>query len=472
MKKICTCLFFSLVLFVARSQTFTGTGGVIPDNGSTTPTLFPVTVSGVGNIDGNYGLASVCINIVHQWDGDLEIMLKAPNGTIVPLSFQNGSSSDNYTNTCFTMTAIVPIGGGTAPFTGTYLPNGNLGYMNNGQNADGQWFLSVLDVFAGQSGSVTNFSITFNNTPAPPAIVPPGCGTNQPASDACNNAPLICGSSSFCGTTLASYNIDTWLELTSIFCGSLENNSFAKFVATDNVAKFYLYVTSAINGDGVQLIFYDGGCGSGAINVYGCYGQIYPNNAPDTIYATGLTPGNTYYMMIDGWAGDVCDYVLEPVSGIASGVFMDYPVPVACVTSSIPLTPTLLGSASGTYSSVPAGLNINPTTGSIIPNLSSVGNYTVTYTPGTTGVCTGGTGDLTKTISIVDTNGYEWTGAVSTAWEDPGNWACGHIPDETTQLVLTHGTIVINSNVTLYSLVMGPAVNLTVNTGFSLTILH
>jgi hypothetical protein len=34
------------------------------------------------------------------------------------------------------------------------------------------------------------------------------------------------------------------------------------------------------------------------------------NTNPGSIYATGLTVGQTYYLLIDGWAGDVCDYLI------------------------------------------------------------------------------------------------------------------------------------------------------------------
>jgi hypothetical protein len=34
------------------------------------------------------------------------------------------------------------------------------------------------------------------------------------------------------------------------------------------------------------------------------------------VEATGLTPGNTYYLMIDGYAGDQCDYTIYINSGV------------------------------------------------------------------------------------------------------------------------------------------------------------
>src|SRR5581483_9212499 len=92
-------LIFLLNAGLASAQTFTGAGGVIPDAGDAV--CFPLNVSGIGNINGAYGLSSICVNINHPWDADLEIILKSPDGTKVPLSIQNGGTGSNYTGTCF-----------------------------------------------------------------------------------------------------------------------------------------------------------------------------------------------------------------------------------------------------------------------------------------------------------------------------------------------------------------------------------
>jgi gliding motility-associated-like protein len=48
---------------------------------------------------------------------------------------------------------------------------------------------------------------------------------------------------------------------------------------------------------------------------------------------------------------------------------------------------TLTGTPGGTYSAAPAGLTINPTTGTITPSTSTAGTYTVTYTIAAAGGC-------------------------------------------------------------------------------------
>lgn len=78
-------------------------------------------------------------------------------------------------------------------------------------------------------------------------------------------------------------------------------------------------------------------------------------------------------------------------------------------------------------------------------------------------------GNYTTTYSIQFLN--TWTGSVNTSWENPGNWSCGTIPDNNTDVILTTGNITINSNVTVRTLYVGPSANVTVSPGFKLTIL-
>lgn len=65
-----------------------------------------------------------------------------------------------------------------------------------------------------------------------------------------------------------------------------------------------------------------------------------------------------------------------------------------------------------------------------------------------------------------------WTGAVNTSWENAANWSCAVLPDSNTDVVITSGTVVINSDVLVKSLTIKPGATLTVNSGFTLTVLH
>lgn len=154
----------------ANAQTYTGSGGAIPDNGPVT--AFPCVVTGLSpaTIDSVFGVEEVCITLLHTYDGDLNIQLQAPDGTITDLSLQNGGSGNNYYGTCFNETATLNITAGNPPFTGTYVPQYFLGSVNNGQNANGTWNLLVQDVYPTDLGNVIFWNITFSNTPAQPFI--------------------------------------------------------------------------------------------------------------------------------------------------------------------------------------------------------------------------------------------------------------------------------------------------------------
>ena len=385
----CCCLFAS---YQSSAQTFNGTGGAIPDNGAA-PTCFPVTVSGVGNINTSYGLASVCVNITHTWVSDLEISLQAPDGTVVNLSVQEGGSGDNYTNTCFTATATTSIVVANAPFTGNFLPEEPMGTVNNGQNANGTWNLCIQDVFGGFTGNLVDWSLTFNNTPAPPPPVQPPCNGNQPAGNTCALATSVCNFNGYCGNTSSTYTSNTWTQLSSAFCGSLENNSFVTFVASATTASFNVWVFNSEDGNGIQMMFYDGGCGSGAVTSYGCFNQIQPSPFPTVVTATGLTPGNTYYLMFDGYAGDVCDYTIAPINGV-SILTITPEEPSICVGQSVTLT---AAGGSGTFTW--SGPNLNTTVGATV-----IASPTVTTTYTVTSSDPIGNCPLTKNVTVNVTN--------------------------------------------------------------------
>jgi len=159
--------FFSAAIY---SQTYSGGGGAIPDAGP--QVAFPITVSGLSpsTVDTIFGVETICLNITHTWDADLNILLQAPDGTMVDLSVGNGGSGHNYTNTCFNGFAATPIVAGSAPFTGTFRPQGFLGAVNNGQNGNGQWKLLIQDTYPADAGTLLNWSITFGNNPAKPFL--------------------------------------------------------------------------------------------------------------------------------------------------------------------------------------------------------------------------------------------------------------------------------------------------------------
>ncbi|MBN8641343.1 MAG: T9SS type A sorting domain-containing protein [Flavobacteriales bacterium] len=135
---------------------------------SFTATDTPITISATGvntytstiNVTPNLPITdvNVTINITHSWDADLDVTLTSPTGTVVELTTDNGGQGDNYTNTVFDQQATTLVTAGTAPFTGSFVPEGNLSNLN-GQLSGGNWILTVTDDANFDGGSITGFTL-------------------------------------------------------------------------------------------------------------------------------------------------------------------------------------------------------------------------------------------------------------------------------------------------------------------------
>ncbi len=101
---------------------------------------------------------NVTLNITHTWVADLEVFLHAPDGTIVELFTRVGDSGENFTGTILDDSATTSITAGTAPFTGTFRPEGVLASFN-GRQPNGTWKLYVFDRVGGDVGSIANWSL-------------------------------------------------------------------------------------------------------------------------------------------------------------------------------------------------------------------------------------------------------------------------------------------------------------------------
>ena len=160
---------FTLYTSFSWGQTFSGPGGLIPDNGQAIQ--FPIDVTGLSpaTVDTIFGLESVCIHISHPWVSDLRIKLVSPAGHSILLSEALGGDGDNYTQTCFRDDASQSIFHGFPPFTGEFRPMENIGYQNNGQNGNGIWKLYIMDTYPGaDQGTLLNWSLTFGDQPGHP----------------------------------------------------------------------------------------------------------------------------------------------------------------------------------------------------------------------------------------------------------------------------------------------------------------
>ncbi|TAE19658.1 MAG: T9SS C-terminal target domain-containing protein [Bacteroidetes bacterium] len=171
----------------------------------------------------------------------------------------------------------------------------------------GNTYLVQVHDFNGDNGANSNFNICVST----PVI--PNCGTNPTPTDACASAPLINNLDSFCGST-AGFTIDG-----ASVCGfAINNNSYFRFVAASSEVTLNFWLTGGGScSDGIQIALLSGACGS--LTPLACGLNPTGGTGSSGVFNVGgLTPGTTYYVMIDGYAGDVCTYSLAAVSGVAA----------------------------------------------------------------------------------------------------------------------------------------------------------
>ncbi|MFM9910491.1 MAG: FG-GAP repeat domain-containing protein, partial [Chitinophagaceae bacterium] len=68
--------------------------------------------------------------------------------------------------------------------------------------------------------------------------------------------------------------------------------------------------------------------------------------------------------------------------------------------------------------------------------------------------------------------GNTWINTQNSSWENPTNWSCGIVPDGNTNVFINNGNVVVNSNVFCRSIMIKSGANLSIKSGFSLTLTH
>ncbi|MCF6130522.1 PKD domain-containing protein, partial [Flavobacterium sp. AS60] len=372
------------------TTSFTNSGSYAIPDGSTTGVYSPLVTSGLlpTTITAS-SIASVCVNMTHTWDSDLDIYLQCPDGTRVELSTDNGGTGDNYTNTCFTPTAASSITTGTAPFTGTYLPEQSFNVLN-GCTANGTWQLFVQDDLGGDAGSISGWTITFNNNL--PAF------TWSPTTTMTNSntlTPTVCPTSSTTYTLTANSGIGCTATDTVTINTTPAPTANISYVGTP-------FCTSLTTAQSVTLT----GTGAYTGGVYSSTAGLTINPATGAITSSTSTAG-TYTVTYTIAASGGCPAVIATTSVTITALptaSISYATPF-CSSVATAQSVTLTGTGAytgGVYSST-AGLTINSATGAITPSTSTAGTYTVTYTIAASGGCAAVTATTSVTITTLPT---------------------------------------------------------------------
>jgi len=150
------------------------------------------------------------------------------------------------------------------------------------------------------------FCAALGFAPAVFAQIPPDCGgppSQVPPAESCMEACAYCDFNGLQNTT-EGFKANA---APPGFCGVIQNDQWIGFVAASAAPTFTLTPSNCLNGNGLEFALYE----SCAAPPLVCKpGQAGGGTTPLSISASNLTVGRHYYLLIDGYAGDKCNFNL------------------------------------------------------------------------------------------------------------------------------------------------------------------
>jgi hypothetical protein len=125
---------------------------------------------------------NVELTIDHTYDDDLDVYL-IHDGVTVKLFTDVGGSGNNFENTFLDDEAGTPITEGSAPFSGSYRPEGSLADFDD-LNMQGQWQLRISDDATSDTGELLSWQLVIHTCPPPP------CPMDPDPADGAENVPV------------------------------------------------------------------------------------------------------------------------------------------------------------------------------------------------------------------------------------------------------------------------------------------
>jgi subtilisin-like proprotein convertase family protein len=151
------------------SMTSTDTPVPIPD-ASTAGATSTIAVSDAPLVSD----VNLTVNLTHPYDGDLTLSLITPATASITLAAQRGGSGDDFRNTVFDDEATSSIVAASAPYTGSFRPEGSLSAAD-GVSGAGSWKLKVVDSGEDDVGTIDNWTLNlgYPSSTCVPAGAPP-----------------------------------------------------------------------------------------------------------------------------------------------------------------------------------------------------------------------------------------------------------------------------------------------------------
>ncbi|MCC6411265.1 MAG: hypothetical protein IT270_06380, partial [Saprospiraceae bacterium] len=162
--------------------------------------------------------------------------------------------------------------------------------------------------------------ITLTCLPTLRAQMPVACGGGAAPAIACEQACISCNFNGFSGST-TGYPTGVAPD----YCGTVENFQWLGFIAGENAASFIVTANNCSDGNGVQIAIYQD-CMASPLDCD--KGEANGAGIPVSV-SIPMQPGTNYFLLIDGYAGDQCDFtvtvdppsaVYEPPLGVVGAI--------------------------------------------------------------------------------------------------------------------------------------------------------
>jgi subtilisin-like proprotein convertase family protein len=382
----------------------------IPDNEFVTGASHPLVVAGV---TGTVQSISVNFTITHTWDADIDINLVAPNGNILNLVGARGGSGDNFTNTTISSTSTTSLATGSAPFTGTFAADGNIGwgpaiYASNVSTfsslfsvPNGTWRLAMADFAAGDVGTLTSWSITINYATPDVGVWTPITGL---FSDPAGTIPYVAGTPA---STVYASPVTTTVYTVTVTNAGTATTTFS----TGGSVSIPLNAPVATSGAGSpypSTLAVSGIPATATIKSVTLNG--FKHSFPDDVDILLRSPtgvnvvlmsdagggfdvtGNNY-TFDDAAAGLMADAALNPTGTYRPTNYLItdvYPAPIGSVTQASPALSLFTGDPNGTWS-----LFVND---AVSGDIGAISGWTITFTLPTPVSCTSAPRTVTVTV--------------------------------------------------------------------------
>ncbi len=290
---------------------------------------------------------------------------------------------------------------------------------------------------------------TYKATPNAPIV---GCGSFLPPSNTCCDAVItsLCEIDGYCSASANSYTVTPTENVP--FCAVIENNSWISFVANSPDIELEFVVTNCAFNFGIQAqLFETTDCQNFTI-ASSCFNPGPGASLDGFLIANNLVPGNTYYLMVDGWASDNCDYTIY-VKELSPEVEVTTIPSTICSGQTTQLNAEVFGTGNYTFSWTPTADLSDPT----ISNPVASPSVSTTYSVAITGLC-----EAVSTYSVDVTVDPGVPGNLMLSGQ---SIVCDN--DLNQDYVLTGNNLVTNLWTVIGGSIVGPADSTTVNVNWN-----